>query len=651
MRLARSVLNTYPRQEFILVAVGLAWVTLAFVVSSGLFTIDELIYLSAAEAFAHSVSLSIANGFEIFGSEHLRLAFLRDGPLGLVPQYPSGYTLLVSPLVAGLGARGLILLNALSAAGMLYLCRRLVLALSNDRSIANRASILLAVATFLPEYAFGLWPHALSGFLVLAVTTFVVIGVQHDIHPSSDRVLVVGGLVAGLGILVRVDTMLILAPLAIWMSVYAARPIQSLGLVVVGFVPGLLASAALNQSKFGTLLPITYGHAGTGGNSDPLSYLPLALLFVGTLIVLVSVRRYRRATLLLPAFGVLLAAVLLLTAISPSFHAVLARILNGLYVLIVDIRQLHPQPEYVEFQNGGGVTFWGLTKKALGQSLPWISVIALLSVRPLPNKHRRTLTLCFAAIVLWILPFGERSWHGGLGNNMRYFVPILPFFCILAAASWRSLSEIIADSSLHIGRDPPVSGALITFLLALALAAAAFDGNIYWFLQQEFSRATFILLFFLAVLAGVQTRFSAVAARAAQIVFLLAVLTAAILGNILDLGIAQLRRTALATIDHAIHDLPVPSLLYVRQVEAFPSQLLRQRGLLARAGSQEGRLVDHRLIANALRRGVRVFVTTEELVEDALSGNDELCVRSLAGLPLSRRIWEIDYCRRGQSDG
>ena len=81
----------------------------------------------------------------------------------------------------------------------------------------------------------------------------------------------------------------------------------------------------------------------------------------------------------------------------------------------------------------GTRSFWGLSKKALGQSLPWLGLLALLLRPQLWQGRSRSFTCALIFTALFMLPFLIRSWHGGMSSNMRYFLPALPVLSILAA--------------------------------------------------------------------------------------------------------------------------------------------------------------------------------------------------------------------------
>ena len=88
-------------------------------------------------------------------------------------------------------------------------------------------------------------------------------------------------------------------------------------------------------------------------------------------------------------------------------------------------------------------------KKSLLQSCSYLPVVLL----PLFTSSKRTANLLDKASssILYIIPlsycgvFGFFAWHGGLGLNLRYLLPILPFTSILTAWVWRDLSKELKE--------------------------------------------------------------------------------------------------------------------------------------------------------------------------------------------------------------
>jgi hypothetical protein len=109
----------------------------------------------------------------------------------------------------------------------------------------------------------------------------------------------------------------------------------------------------------------------------------------------------------------------------------------------------------------GTLLFWGLPKKALGQSLPWLGAFALL-VGMAWGEFRRSIVIVFAVFAGWALPFLLLSWHGGLGSNMRYLLPTLPALC--AVAGWLILGLVRRAG----GWRPLAAGGLVAAVAAFA---------------------------------------------------------------------------------------------------------------------------------------------------------------------------------------
>jgi len=166
----------------------LAMIALALLFPSGVFTIDEAIYLEMARAMAETGSLSLAGNGGVEDAPALLRRFTHDVGGQAMPQYPSGYALIAAPFYAAFGLNGLILLNALSACAAVLLTQRLARLLYGDENLAWLAAGLLAGATFMSTYAFGVWPHMLHLALLLSGVERVVCGLQ-----SRQPVMVAAG--------------------------------------------------------------------------------------------------------------------------------------------------------------------------------------------------------------------------------------------------------------------------------------------------------------------------------------------------------------------------------------------------------------------------------------------------------------------------
>ena len=418
---------TLRQTSFLLIAVlGLAMVTGAVFTSPGFFTIDEVIYMLSADVFLDTGQFIVQNGFEAYGSDDQTwLRLLSIGPNGLTPQYPVGSAVFGSAFVALFDVRGFFLMNALAAFGTLFVTRLLALELFEDERIAIGAILLLCLASYFTEYSVGIWPHMVS---ILSVTTSFWLFLKASQEDAPLLLSALSGFALGVGLLFRVDGVLLLPVIVILAVLYATKPIKVLAGGAFGLIPGLGAMAYANLLKFGTWNPISYG--GEYGSEEIFKYLALmaicALAFLATVLVRVGIIRPARVWML-PVIALIIAAAFLV----PQVGNMVVKTSRGIIALIVDSTTIVDHRGGVQHQTDGTLLFWGLPKKAMGQSLPWLGCLLILVAWPW-GIRRRAIVSILLFTSLWMFPFLIRSWHGGLSLNMRYFLPLLPAISILA---------------------------------------------------------------------------------------------------------------------------------------------------------------------------------------------------------------------------
>jgi len=422
------------RDRLILLAIGVVLVVGTFFASRGITVIDEIIYLVGATAFQATGSLMVDNGYTVLPYPEVTFgAFFsarEDGLLG--SQYPFGQTVFHAVLHPVLGPRGLYVLHALAAVVTLFATYAVALRLFADRQVALWSCLLLAGGTFLMEYVYGYWPHMTS---VAAVMVSLALALKAFETERAFGPAALAGLALGAAIVLRIDSLLLLPVLAVLALVVGRR----LGVIIaggaVGLLPAVLCLSWSNHVKFNTWNPLSYGHEG--GGTSLTSYLPLLAVGVAGCSVLVlwrllpSARRY-------VVWGSVAVAVVTVLAV-PQVRGMAVAFVTGFTVLIVDMTATVQRHAAIQAQPDGTMLFWGIPKKALGQSLPWIGLLPLLAL-PTLKEHRRAIGILAVMCLIWITPFALRSWHGGLGGNMRYFLPILPVLCILGALLVRSLA-------------------------------------------------------------------------------------------------------------------------------------------------------------------------------------------------------------------
>lgn len=421
---------------------GFGWVALAALWAvPGVFSLDGFVYHAMIDAFARNGSLFVDNGLGTYDSSALNLSLMREAGDRLAPQYPGGWGILAAPAYLAAGLRGVIVVNALASALTLPLVWIAARALFDDRALATQAALIWGLATFAVDYAFGVWPHAVATCLVTAAVAAVATG-WRDGPAAELRGALVAGLALGLGSHARVDALIAAVPLAVWLLTTARRPYGALGLLLLGLAPGLAAAAAINHAKFGTFSPVSYGHAG---GKVSLGYyaglLPLAAagaaLALGLGVARVRAWLLRPAALAATGLGLLAIAL----AVAPTREA-LVRVAAGFWVLVVDF-QVHSLPARgLEEGPDGTVRVFGLIKKALLQSLPYVAAIPVLMPRLWRGPDRAAIGFCALFVVLSIVPFAFGSWHGGRATNMRYFLNFLPVLAILAAAALREIAAM-----------------------------------------------------------------------------------------------------------------------------------------------------------------------------------------------------------------
>lgn len=428
-----------------LIVISALWALIFLAFPPGLFTIDEVIQLAGIDALARTGGLAVENDALATGHRALRLWYLRPGAAGMVPQYPSGFTILAAPFWMIGGVKGVMALNfaaALAVAALAGLIAR-------DATGAGRAGLAAAAltmgATFLADYAFAFWPHAVA----VAVSTFAVWAALRAVATGDWRWSLAVGLALGFGGLIRVDVWFMVPALAMWAVLTSARPIRDLILAGVGLAPGVLAASALNWIKFAHFFPASYGQSGGGGAVSAGGYdfvlFILAIAALACLIARLTRPRWGWAAGLVGIAGV---------AVLEGGAGYLSASLRGVWVLGVDLRDFRGVDidRFIRSTPEGGVIFYFTLKKALAQSMPWLGVLPALwllhhgasqrsgiqrgaSQRDGTQHDARAAERRFASLLAITAPtlmlfFASREWHGGLSSNLRYLLALAPLFAV-----------------------------------------------------------------------------------------------------------------------------------------------------------------------------------------------------------------------------
>lgn len=420
------------RDAWVLFTIGVILMTGTFFASRGIIVIDEIIYLVSAGALQSTGSQLFDNGYDRFPSLDLTMgpffSARDDGLLG--SQYPIGQQLAGAILHPILGPRGLYFLNAVAALVTLFATYALAMRLFRDRQIALWSCLLLTIGSYWAEYNYGYWPHMISIAAVVVSLNLSLMALTEERAGPVLKASALAGLILGAGMVFRVDSILLLPVLAVLAITIGRRPVHVFVGGALGLIPGIAVLAWSNYVKFDTFNPLSYGPARASSGLEKY-YLMIGVGLAG-LCFLIAWRclapRFRRHLVLTG-----IALVGLAVIIVPQARGLVMAFVNGIENLIVDSRATPDDRPSIDFRPDGTVLFWGLAKKALGQSMPWIGMLPLLALPALAGR-RTAIAILGLLCLIWVTPFVLQSWHGGLGSNMRYFLPILPAICILGVA-------------------------------------------------------------------------------------------------------------------------------------------------------------------------------------------------------------------------
>lgn len=486
--------SQYEPGVLVVVAISVVLLAAAPLVSVGFFSGDEAVYFMGAHAFWTSGEYAVQNGYEAFASDDLKLWLLIDGPSGLVPQYPVGTALLGAVLIPVFGQGALVALNLLAAIGTLFVTYVLGRRLFDSVQVATLSVILLAFFSFWSEYAFGHWPHSVSVFFTL--WAFLLFLAALDREDRAWLPACWSGFVIGAGLLFRLDGVLILPAIAAATILLSIRPLQILAGGAAGLMPALAFLSFTNHNKFGTWNPISYGTQG--GGADFASHIGIGIALLLVLVGMVALRHFGGALGRHSRLGGIAlisgAVVILLSPIAPA----LLKILAGFHALVLDATAIvDPRPGITALPDGS-VLFYGIPKKALGQSLPWLGILTLL-VGIAWDEKRRSIIILLLVVIIWMAPFLPSGWHGGLSSNMRYFLPTIPLLAILCA--WLVLRLADRAGQRAVGLRFVLLGLL--FGLTLPILWPLIEPGHEAFLHQRVASITLFVIAGTTLLAGV----------------------------------------------------------------------------------------------------------------------------------------------------
>jgi hypothetical protein len=465
------------------------------------FSYDDFIYVEMARAFWQDGALHIAGRGGVAGAPELVLPLTHASEGHVYPQYPALYGILAAPFYGLAGVRGLVFLNAASFFSVLWLTLRVVRNLYGLALDRRFVAGLLAIATFLPAYGFGVWPHMLALAVLLSGVERATCHLSTGKRPETVN-LILAGLWFGLAIAIRVDSFLPALAMLFWLAIFGAPGQRSAPVwMIFGMLPFLLLASALNGEKFGTYIPLSYGPKS--GTDSVTSYLPHLvgaglILFLATWLNPKGPRASQIVAKLRTPFYVVPAA-MIAGSILMLFEP-LRTIAWNVVVLTTSLQFLDAESLGAAGRidaNGLFVT-GGLHKKALLQSAPWLVLGSVALGGLLFGQRVAARGLCLLVIAAVVGFYSLNQWHGGYGHNMRYFTPALPFLAILAVDGFTSLCRGLGSRQRRSGL---LAGGVLGVLSVLGVWISPLPDS-YTFLFPTLAIAAVLTLASLAVAAG-----------------------------------------------------------------------------------------------------------------------------------------------------
>ncbi len=595
------------------------WVFLAvFWVIPAPYTVDDFVYQAAIDAFAQNGGFSVSNGLEAYGPLAPKMAGMRTVEGQLVPQYPSGWTIIAAPAYIIGGIHGVILLNAIASALTLPLVWFTARSLFDDKLLATHAALIWGLATFAVNYALGFWPHSVASFLVTAGLTSIAVGWR-----GSSRMELLGaataGLAIGLAITVRVDSILAVGGIVVWQMGVARRPFKALGCFLMGLAPGVGVAALFNHIKFGVLSPVSYG-LNEGTSSIPKYEGLLPIIFVVGLAVLALGLRNVRTVVYRPAIQILILAGCAMVILAvPSTRALTVTIVQGLHVLVLDFQALPvsgglpagADPHGIIVNDDGTIFMFGLVKKALLQSIPYSAIVILLMPKLAWGKERAQISFLLLFLVPLLVFFALNTFHGGMASNMRYFLSLLPPLAILSALAFR---EIKVPSG-----GVPISIAAALFVLATSWYYALAKGYAFHFaFQQTLPNAVIATIAFLSIMVLVTNgRFRALLKNLLSGVAILGLVIATFSAWFFDVLLTRKERAENAWMTELTADLPDDALVVTYSPAKAGYRMNRPPAMTVMANFQTWQVESSltTLAEDVLASGRPVFIQSSMLAE------------------------------------
>ena len=475
-------MNWLRSKELTLYLFGIATIAWAIWMNpDGYAASDEAIYHMMTLTLVEDGNLFIWNGYEEFPSPELVPSLARAHQGHLYPQYPVYYSAIAYPFIFLLGFKGFYLLNAISLLAATFVCYRLAKLLFHDADLAKNSSLILLFATFAWEYGQTAWPHTVSVLLVTISTYLATVAYRSSGVRGSLVASFGAGLVAGLGVGVRLDMILVLPALVVpFLFVSPWRPREAFA-IGAGAIPGLGVLTLTNYLKFGVVSPLSYGQVPTQQIVFE-SYIPIIMAGLGGLAVTwLATRQYEHKVI--SKRRVLVACVLIFLAGTafaiPDLWVHVSRLANGAYKLLVDLGIEGTQARSVgdDLSLGGAPIIMGTVGKAFLQSCPYLAALAIPTAALVRgSEDRGQVSVLFLIPGVFIFFYSYFFWYGVEQLNLRYFLPVLPFTSILCAYAWRELNRRLS-SQWYLPQLIVMAATAIVFTILMVTGHLSVEGT------------------------------------------------------------------------------------------------------------------------------------------------------------------------------
>jgi hypothetical protein len=253
----------------------------------------------------------------------------------------------------------------------------------------------------------------------------------------------------------------------------------------------------------------------------------------------------------------------------------------------------------------------------------------------LRGPDRAELALCMLFMLPFLTFFALDTWHGGAGNNMRYFLHFVPVLAILSAVALREIAEVP-------GRRPGVAAAGQVALLVVVFAYVAWRGFSFGFaFENTLPIAIFLAISVLAAAFLVApAHLRATAASALYGLAMLGLVTAFLSAWLFDLQVSQRERRLNSDMQVLADRLPADALV-VTFITSYAGYRLNQPPAMTAKAEYATREFDVGLVAHAFAVGRPVYAQSLRLAEAMVETGAASAAEPSFGIDESKEFYRM----------